>query len=217
MFQTIRNCLALAVLVAFLSGCVSTQKVALKDAKFESTRAHKTGLIVGRLEERYLTQPHGLFAYLYDETGENRVVSVSTMEPDFPNVAGFTPNDFKSRNATGKYFAIELPPGKYTLKGWAYRYYNGRSQAKSDVPTYEVKAGKATYLGGIEGTALVMSLRVQNTYLDDLKALKAKYDLTNIEVENACDPRASKWWPHTNFSADMKTLRDKMSAVSECD
>lgn len=182
-----------AVLMLTSAGCAMPTHTAKPDANFEGTRTDKNGLLVGSVVENFLTQPHGLYALFFNKKTGKREAAVSTYDRGIVSM----PNDIKEANRVGKYFALEVPVGTYSIEQWGYRFYEGKSLPKDVYPTYSVEAGKATYIGRIHADALPMLMRIEGDFAEaDISALRAKYDLSGIAIDNKCSVDGLKWWNH---------------------
>lgn len=180
------------------------------------------GLIIGHVEERFLTQPHHLNVGMSQIAGDGDSkikASVDTASRGASLLLPARNTDYKSRNRTGRYFVLEVPAGTYQIDQWRYRYYRGDSLKLDSYPTFTVEAGKATYIGHIQAVALSMSLRIDNDFESDLAEIKKKYDLAGIPVENRCSNVKNGWWLHEGTKAEdslVKQILNESSPIVPC-
>ena len=190
--------------VLLLAACTTPTHMSDSDAKFEETRSGGSGLLVGSVVENFLTQPHGLYVLFFNENTGKREAALSTYDRGLMS----QPNDILEANRVGKYFALEIPEGKYSIKEWGYRFFEGQSTRKEVYPTYNVESGKATYVGRIHADALPMLMRVEgDSKKSDLVEIKNKYNLNGIDIIDGCSSLGLEWWQHTDTDLENRIVK----------
>jgi len=157
--------------IAFsFSGCLSKATGLLPiDETFDLTKKSKTALVIGSIEDDFLTDPKSAYI-LIKGVGktEKEHMLVTT------NINFYAP-DFQTRNCVGFYFVFQIPEGEYRVDKWLYRYYDGISEKLNPPVIYNFKNGKVYYIGHFFANAVTMSLALRNNFKDDVAAIKNKY------------------------------------------
>ncbi|MNU93020.1 hypothetical protein D3C71_829500 [compost metagenome] len=201
---------AAALAVAILAGCTTAGQRSNKYAVTEVNPAK--GIVVGTVFERAVFTPHGAFFYLkaFDDErimlesgGGGRKPAITNQPPKVPKGVGST-------------FALQLPPGKYQVTGWALDY--GRrikvSEGYRQPIEFEVIAGQVTYLGRFDASRFLEVASIHDNYAEDAPILKMKHPiLESAEIVNR-SIRVQGWWLPDPTG---KEILERMGRGQTCD
>lgn len=171
-----------------LVGCASQRATSTKYsiAQLDSTQ----GVVVGTVFERSVFTPYGAYFYFRAPDGER--ITISSGAKSGPNIRNTPP---KIPQGVGSTFALQLPPGKYQVMGWALDY--GRALKRSEAPpnpiTFDVVAGKVLYLGRFDANRFLEVASIHDNYAEDEAYLRRLPQIAGAPVNNAA-LAARGWW-----------------------
>ena len=157
--------------VLFLSGCSTRSNGLLPDnATFSATKEAKTALVIGSIEEAYITIPHAAYVCIWNvDKSQQETNMVPTTD------VAQRKQDFSDRNHLGNYFVFEVKEGEYKLSQWDYRYYRDKSEELQPPIVYKFEKGKIYYIGRFFSNALTMNLALRDESQNDIVKIKEKY------------------------------------------
>jgi hypothetical protein len=163
------------------------------------------GIVVGSVFERAVFQPYGAEFYIETPQGETIVVSTSGRGGnDFVNVPPKTPK------GVGRLFALQLPPGTYTVTGWALDYgAKMKASVPRDVPIqFTVEAGKAIYLGRFDASRFMEMAYIHDDSRDeDMAQISKKPVLATLALEDRALDVQGWWLPEPAGKAVLERLQ----------
>jgi len=187
----------------FLSGCAF---IGLLKQKYEIKEVDATkGIIVGTVFERAVFTPYGAYFYITTPQGEQIILSSGAENASYSIIN--TPP--KLPKGVGNTFALQLPPGKYQVTGWALDY--GRINKTSTLPDnpieFEVEAGKAIYLGRFDANRLMEIASIHDNYTEDSSYLNRIIVLRTIPIENRSINYKGWWLPNAAGKEILKKIK----------
>jgi hypothetical protein len=114
-------------------------------SSYKPDAATGKGLIVGTITHTSFGGEHYILVYNQTEYGETTKISIGSSQ--WHPFAKINDSDLKARGDT---FVVEAKPGKYEMGSWvvkkgSFRYWGEKSLGV----TFNVEAGKVTYIGNI--------------------------------------------------------------------
>lgn len=201
---------AIAAAVAIVAGCASIRETSTKYTLRE--RDPSKGVIVGTVFERSVFVPYGAYFYL-EATDKERIVLASGGNSGRPNIINSLP---KVPKGVGSTFALQVPPGKYRVTGWALDYGRliKRSEAFSQPIEFEVIAGQVTYLGRFDANRFLELASIGDNSAEDLPLL-AKHPVGPAEIVNG-SLSAKGWWLPNPAGKDIVERAGKGLRCEQC-
>lgn len=191
-----------------IAGC-ATVELAEDKYGLRETDVSK-GIVVGTVFERAVFTPYGATFYISTPSGE-RLRLTSGAERRRSTIVNVAP---KRPTGAGMPFALQLPPGKYTLTDWSLSY--GSSSKKSDAPDmpieFVVEAGKVIYLGRFDANRFMENSYLHDNYAEDAEYFRKMPLLSGREIEN----RALKyqgWWLPNAAGKEMAAKGERTEAI----
>jgi hypothetical protein len=138
--------------VVTLSGCAFYTNINSRTANVDMA---KNGIVIVSLQESSRGRMSQSLIYRFENVADETMGSFSI------GSLIFSEYDFTLPRVRGDVFAVELPPGQYTLTSWTISTGNAHISPRIDIPAFfTVEQGKAIYLGSID-----MQLEVQRNFL----------------------------------------------------
>lgn len=171
----------IAAVALILSGCTASQYDNSKP--LDPTQA----VIVGRIAEAFLTQPHGLQVDIQRQGEPATRIQLTTLGSN---------KDVRGRFVLGEHFMYQVPPGTYEITGWQYQFYAGRSMARRTADRFTIKPGEIAYIGNYTANALSYCLTRVSDMQPSIEPLEKKFPvlkdraITNVAAQTEFQP-----WP----------------------
>lgn len=200
------KCSAVGIILGFmslLSGCGGTIFPLERHDGLQPFKPENS-IVVGRVSEGFLTQPHGLYVYIRsveNKFGDKRAgITPATLQLS-NNMMPYDDVDAHP-NRLANLFIYEVPPGVYTVERWTYHYYAGASLPSPARLEFTVQPGEVAYIGDLHGVALTMCLSNRDNYAETVAKLKAYFPiLQNASIANKAGELKVKGWPHDRSTA----------------
>lgn len=190
------NLISILAITFFLTACSGAKHITRYDDKSTLADPEK-GVIVGLFSEGFLTIPHK--AVVFFET--TNIAEEYGGETGFGLVTSDKDDAIADPNIAGQYFAIEVPPGDYTLYDWRYIHYRGKSAEPEEPITFAVKQGETVYIGNIHAVSLNMCLNFYSNYEEDVKEIRKRFPLlSEADIIDASQEFDQREWPHETYA-----------------
>jgi hypothetical protein len=139
-------------------------------SSYKPDAATGKGLIVGTITHTSFGGEHYILVYNKTEYGETTKISVGSSQ--WHPFTKINDSDLKARGDT---FAIEAKPGEYEMGSWvirqgSFRYWGEKAMGV----TFNVEAGKVTYIGNIHMVDKEY-VNLQDMAARDLPVLEARF------------------------------------------
>ncbi|MGJ7488485.1 hypothetical protein ACSFA2_24685 [Variovorax sp. LT2P21] len=164
--------------IGVLVGCASPRETSSKYT-LDALDSSK-GIIVGSVYERAVFLPHGAYFSILSPQGE-RIVIASKPQSKESSILLDRPS------GRGNTFALQLPPGKYQVTGWALDYGSllKRSRPLERPLEFEVIAGQVRYLGRFDANRFSEVASIDDQFSDDLARVRKLPGLAAAAPVNA--------------------------------
>lgn len=194
--QKLLSLFSILAIISFLSACSGAKHITRYDEN-NTIADPKKGVIVGLFSEGFLTAPHKAVAFF--ET--TNIAEEYGGETGFGLVTSDKNDAIAAPNIVGQYFAIEAPPGDYTLYDWRYIHYRGKSVEPENPITFKVKSGETVYIGNIHAVSLNMCLNVYSNYDEDVQEIRKHFPLlSEVDIIDASQDFDQLEWPHEKYA-----------------
>jgi hypothetical protein len=205
-----RRLALIGIMAALLGGCASLRETSAKYTLQE--RDDSKGVVVGTVFERSVFVPYGAYFYLEAPDKERIVVSSggNTGRYTITNVPPKVPK------GVGSTFALQLPPGKYRVAGWALDYGRQlkRSEGLSQPIDFEVVAGQVKYLGRLDANRFLELASIHDNFQEDLPLFN-KLPVKASEIVNG-SLNVKGWWLPNPAGKDIVERAGKGSRCEQC-
>lgn len=182
----------LVTVALILSGCTANQYDNSKP--LDPTQA----VIVGRIAEGFLTQPHGLQIDIQRQGEPATHIQLRTLGNN---------KDVHGRFVLGEHFMYQVPPGTYEVTGWQYQYYAGKSMARRAADHFTVKAGEVAYIGNYTANSLSYCLTRNSQLETAVETLVKKFPiLKDRPINNVAESAPFAPWPTSDARDNGKGL-----------
>jgi hypothetical protein len=178
---------ACVVVWLFASGCTTLDQSAYVPKDIDLSK----GIVVGTVFERAVFTPYGAYFYVQSPDGKRIVLSSGARTGRY-SIINIPP---KVPKGVGRPFALQLPPGKYQVVGWALDY--GAANSFSLPPThpieFEVVAGKVSYLGRFDANRFFEIASIHDKFEEDVAHIKKSFPLNDVQISNN-SINVKGWW-----------------------
>lgn len=197
---------------ALLAGCAAPRQTSTKYALTEKDASK--GVVVGTVFERSVFTPYGAYFYLQSPDKE-RIIVASGGNSGAYTIVNTPP---KVPKGVGSTFALQLPPGKYQVSGWALDYgrANKRSEPFEQPIEFEVVAGQVQYLGRFDANRFMELASIGDNFSEDLPLLKKIPALSTAEITNKSLGVKGWWLPNPAGREMLQRLNGGSTKCEQC-
>jgi hypothetical protein len=208
-----RRLAVIGILSALLGACASTRDTSAKYTLRE--RDDSQGVVVGTVFERSVFVPYGAYFYL-EAPDKERIVLSSGGNAGRSTKATIVNVPPKLPKGLGSTFALQLPPGRYRVAGWALDYgrHLKRSEAFPQPIEFEVVAGQVRYLGRFDANRFLELASIHDNSSEDLP-LFDKLSLKPSEIVNG-SLSVKGWWLPNPAGKDIVERAGKGLRCEQC-
>lgn len=188
----LRNLAFIFSTAVFVTGCTVSQYD--NSAPLDPTQA----IVVGRIAEAFLTQPHGLQVDIRRQGEPATRIQLATLGNN---------KEIRGRFLLGEHFMYQVPPGTYEITGWKYQFYAGKSMARRSTDRFTIKAGEVAYIGNYTANALTHCLSRSSQLEPAIDPLIKKFPiLKNRPITNVAASSEFESWPTSDARDEGKGL-----------
>ncbi|SCK23065.1 hypothetical protein [Vogesella sp. LIG4] len=203
----------IVLLLLLASGCAtldpSAKKYTLKD--IDSSK----GVVVGTVFERSVFTPYGAYFYIQSPNGEKVVLSSGAGS----GCCAIINTPPKIPKGVGSPFALQLPPGKYQVVGWALDYgsFNKSSLSPETPVEFEVIAGEVGYLGRFDANRFLEIASIHDNFEEDIVYINKSFPpLNSAPITNHAIGIKGWWLPNPAGKEVLERMGTQSNSCEQC-